>query len=94
MIEEQTAGRLTPRARARRSTPCATGAPHRSVEIRVGLASCGDRQRGPSGARGRGAAVREAGRGVAKAVGCGGMCHREPLVEVVDGRGRSVVYGT
>ena len=36
-------------------------------------------------------AVREAGRGTAKAVGCGGMCHREPLVEVVED-GRSVLY--
>lgn len=53
------------------------------VEFRVGLASCG----AANGARpvhdAIEAAVREAGRGVARAVGCGGMCHREPLVEVV-----------
>jgi len=64
----------------------------REVEFRVGLASCGI----ANGARPVHEAVeqwvREAGRGVAKAVGCGGMCHREPLVEVVDTAGRSAVY--
>ncbi len=62
------------------------------VEFRVGLASCG----AANGARpvheALERAIREAGRGVAKAVGCGGMCHREPLVEVVDALGRSTVY--
>jgi len=62
------------------------------VEFRVGLASCG----AANGARPVHEAVerlvREAGRGVAKAVGCGGMCHREPVLEVVDERGRSTVY--
>ena len=62
------------------------------VEFRVGLASCGI----ANGARpvfdAIEAAVGEAGRGVARAVGCGGMCHREPLVEVVDGRGGRTVY--
>jgi NADH-quinone oxidoreductase subunit F len=62
-----------------------------AVEFRVGLASCGV----ANGARlvheAVERAVREAGRGAAKAVGCGGMCHREPLVEVVED-GRSVLY--
>ena len=37
-------------------------------------------------------AVREAGRGRVKRVGCCGMCHREPLVEVVDGNGLQALY--
>lgn len=63
------------------------------VEIRVGLGSCGI----ASGAQ----AVREAieesvaafGGGVnLKLVGCRGLCHREPLVEVVE-NGNRVLYG-
>jgi NADH-quinone oxidoreductase subunit F len=64
----------------------------REVEFRVGVGSCGI----ANGARpvhdAVEARVREAGRGVVKAVGCGGMCHREPLVEVVDGNGLQAVY--
>ena len=63
-----------------------------SAEFRVGLASCGV----ANGARpvfdALEAAVREAGQGTARAVGCGGMCHREPLVEVVESDGGRVVY--
>ena len=62
------------------------------VEFRVGLASCGIANGARPVHEAVEQAVREAGHGVAKAVGCGGMCHREPLLEVVDGRGRSVVY--
>jgi NADH-quinone oxidoreductase subunit F len=62
------------------------------IEFRIGLGSCGI----ANGARpvrdAVEAVVREAGRGVVKAVGCGGSCHREPLVEVVDGNGLSAVY--
>jgi len=62
------------------------------IEFRVGLGSCGI----ANGARpvhdALQAAVREAGHGIAKAVGCGGMCHREPLVEVTDGNGTHAVY--
>jgi NADH-quinone oxidoreductase subunit F len=62
------------------------------LELRVGLASCGV----ANGARpvhaAVEAAVREAGCGVVKAVGCGGSCHREPIVEVVEGDGSSFVY--
>jgi NADH-quinone oxidoreductase subunit F len=63
-----------------------------SAEFRVGLASCGV----ANGARpvfvALEAAVREAGQGTARAVGCGGMCHREPLIEVVESDGGRVVY--
>src|SRR5512143_3743305 len=59
------------------------------VEIRVGLGSCGV----ASGAQQvRDALVRAAGDGIVKSVGCNGMCHREPMVEVVE-RGRATLYG-
>ena len=64
------------------------------VQIRVGLGSCGI----ASGARevrdALEAAAREAGAETAvKPVGCNGMCHREPLVEIVDDSGSRAVYG-
>ena len=64
-----------------------------TVELRVGLGSCGV----ANGARPVFDAVAEAARRsgadcVVKAVGCGGSCHREPLVEVVEGDGRRTVY--
>jgi NADH-quinone oxidoreductase subunit F len=64
------------------------------LEIRVGLGSCGI----ASGAE----AVRDAiervakdagANGVVKTVGCNGMCHREPLVEVIETDGGAVLYG-
>ncbi len=63
------------------------------VELRVGLGSCGV----ANGARPVFDALAEAARGsgadhVVKAVGCGGSCHREPLVEVLDADGRRAVY--
>ncbi len=63
------------------------------VEIRVGVGSCGI----ASGAESVRAALEEAARragadGLIKAVGCNGMCHREPLVEVID-EGGAVLYG-
>ena len=64
----------------------------RPVEFRVGLASCGIANGARPVHEAVVNAVREAGYGVAKAVGCGGMCHREPLLEVVDGLGRPAVY--
>ncbi len=69
-----------------------------SLEIRVGLGSCGI----ASGAEEVRAAFEEAlrdsgGRAVLKPVGCNGMCHHEPLVEVVDlaaqGGGGRTLYG-
>ncbi|HSD30067.1 MAG TPA: NADH-ubiquinone oxidoreductase-F iron-sulfur binding region domain-containing protein [Vicinamibacteria bacterium] len=62
------------------------------VEFRVGLASCGVANGARPVHEAVERAVREARRGVAKAVGCGGMCHREPLLEVVDERGHAAVY--
>jgi NADH-quinone oxidoreductase subunit F len=62
------------------------------VEFRVGLASCGVANGARPVHEAIEAAVREAGHGVARAVGCGGMCHREPLVEVKGGDGQSTFY--
>jgi NADH-quinone oxidoreductase subunit F len=64
-----------------------------ALEIRVGVGSCGV----ASGAEPVRAALEraaaEAGvKNAIKAVGCNGMCHREPIVEVVDSGGRSL-YG-
>jgi NADH-quinone oxidoreductase subunit F len=66
----------------------------KSVEIRIGLGSCGI----ASGAEAVRAAVEEEARqadavAVVKAVGCNGMCHREPLVEVVEAGGAGALYG-
>jgi len=62
------------------------------IEFRVGLASCGV----ANGARSVHEALETALRRVRgsriKTVGCGGMCYREPLVEVVDGNGLHAVY--
>jgi NADH-quinone oxidoreductase subunit F len=65
-----------------------------AAEIRIGMGSCGV----ASGAEPVRAALEraaaEAGApGVLRAVGCNGMCHREPLVEVVEPDGRATVYG-
>jgi len=65
-----------------------------SVEIRIGLGSCGI----AGGAEAVRAAledeVRRAGAGtLVKPVGCNGMCHREPLVEVVEAGGAGALYG-
>jgi len=66
-----------------------------AVEIRVGLGSCGvasgalpvrtELEQAASGARGSAVVV--------KAVGCNGMCHREPIVEVIEPGGRATLYG-
>ncbi len=66
----------------------------RNVEFRIGLGSCGI----AGGAEPvRAALEREASQAgaeaVVKAVGCNGMCHREPLVEVVEAGGGSALYG-
>jgi len=60
----------------------------RPVEIRIGLGSCGI----ASGAEAVRDALVRAGATV-KAVGCNGMCYREPLVEVVEADGRVATYG-
>jgi NADH-quinone oxidoreductase subunit F len=60
------------------------------AEIRVGVGSCGI----ASGAEAvRDALKRAAGGAIVKSVGCNGMCHREPMVEVVERGGRSALYG-
>ncbi|HXK05620.1 MAG TPA: NADH-quinone oxidoreductase subunit NuoF [Verrucomicrobiae bacterium] len=63
------------------------------VEIRIGLGSCGI----ASGGEAVKGAILEAARNAApgaviKTVGCNGLCHREPMVEVVNGDG-SRLYG-
>src|ERR1035438_6034465 len=65
-----------------------------AVEIRIGLGSCGI----ASGAEPvrdilQQAAKRAHARGVVKTVGCNGMGHREPLVQVVERSGRIILYG-
>ncbi|MFN0168607.1 MAG: NADH-ubiquinone oxidoreductase-F iron-sulfur binding region domain-containing protein [Bryobacteraceae bacterium] len=65
-----------------------------AVEIRIGLSSCGIASGGEEVRRAMEQAAREAGVGNAvKAVGCNGMCHREPIVEVVAPGGTSTFYG-
>ncbi len=62
----------------------------KAVEIRVGLGSCGI----ASGADRVHEALRHAaGDGIVKRVGCNGMCHREPMVEVLHQDGRRTLYG-
>ncbi len=63
------------------------------IEIRIGLGSCGI----ASGAQEVRMALERAvasmgGGAVVKSVGCCGLCHREPLVEVV-GNGHRALYG-
>ena len=61
--------------------------------IRVGLGSCGVASGALEVKAALDAAVRSLGGGATvKAVGCAGLCHREPLVEVLDG-GKRVLYG-
>jgi NADH-quinone oxidoreductase subunit F len=65
-----------------------------AVEIRVGLGSCGV----ASGAEPVRDALFEVAEqagvdGVVKTVGCNGMCHREPMVEVVSPDGKATLYG-
>jgi NADH-quinone oxidoreductase subunit F len=88
---------LAGRARTHRQCNGANGKPAVSnngrVEIRIGLGSCGV----ASGAQEVHAALEAAldlagGGAFLKPVGCSGLCHSEPLVEVVE-EGRTAVYG-
>jgi len=64
------------------------------VEIRVGLGSCGIASGGEPVRAALERAVEKAGlNGVVKKVGCNGMCHLEPLVEVVGLNGSRALYG-
>ena len=62
------------------------------IEFRIGMASCGV----ANGARAvqdkLETVLRGKRGGRIKSVGCGGMCYREPLVEVVDGNGLHAAY--
>jgi NADH-quinone oxidoreductase subunit F len=65
-----------------------------AVEIRIGLGSCGVASGGEPVLTVLQQAAREAGSsGIVKTVGCNGMCHREPMVEVVERGGRVTLYG-
>jgi (2Fe-2S) ferredoxin len=61
------------------------------VEFRIGLGSCGV----ASGGEPVRAALEQAAgnRATVKTVGCNGMCHCEPMVEVVEPGGRTTLYG-
>ncbi len=64
------------------------------VEIRVGLGSCGVASGAEPVRDTLERAAKEVGaNGVVKTVGCNGMCHREPLVEVVEPDGHVALYG-
>jgi NADH-quinone oxidoreductase subunit F len=65
----------------------------RPIEIRIGVGTCGR----ASGAAAVHAALEDTiaafgGGGAVKAVGCSGLCHHEPLVEVIS-HGRRDLYG-
>lgn len=65
-----------------------------TVEIRVGLSSCGVASGGLKVREALERAVRQAGGGAeVKTVGCNGMCHREPIVQVVEPGGQVTYYG-
>jgi NADH-quinone oxidoreductase subunit F len=62
-----------------------------AVEFRIGLGSCGV----ASGGERVRAELEQAvgGRATVKTVGCNGMCHAEPMVEVVERGGGTTLYG-
>src|ERR1035438_4713973 len=62
-----------------------------AVEIRIGLGSCGV----ASGGEVVRTALEQAvgARATVKTVGCNGMCHCEPMVEVVESGGGTTLYG-
>jgi NADH-quinone oxidoreductase subunit F len=65
-----------------------------AVEIRIGLGSCGVASGGePVRAALEQAAQRAGANSIVKTVGCNGMCHCEPMVEVVEPGGRTTLYG-
>jgi NADH-quinone oxidoreductase subunit F len=83
---------------AKRTNGHARGNPGRrrseaSVEIRIGLGSCGIASGALEVRTALENAVEEAGGGaLVKVVGCAGLCHSEPLVEVIEGH-RHALYG-
>ncbi len=96
-IESQAAaagnGHGTGRAKPKSRIAAAPKKADQKVEIRIGLGSCGI----ASGALEVQSALLQTVESmgvdtVIKAVGCSGLCHREPLVEVVE-NGTSTLYG-
>jgi len=76
-----------------RRDPRTKATPKSSIEIRIGMGSCGI----ASGARDVHAALKHqvllmGGGAEITSVGCRGICHHEPLIEIVD-NGRSTLYG-
>ncbi|MBI4602791.1 MAG: NAD(P)H-dependent oxidoreductase subunit E [Planctomycetes bacterium] len=66
----------------------------RAVEIRVSLGSCAVASGAEAILERIEAEVGSAGgRALIKRVGCNGLCHREPLVEVLEGGERRALYG-
>jgi len=66
----------------------------RTTEIRVGLGTCGVASGGLATRQALVDALNRAGEGLpVKVVGCNGMCHREPLIELVDAEGSGLLYG-
>ncbi len=64
-----------------------------NCEVRIGMGSCGIANGAEPVWEALRLGARAAGReDLVKAVGCGGSCHREPLVEVVDAAGECSVY--
>jgi NADH:ubiquinone oxidoreductase subunit F (NADH-binding)/NADH:ubiquinone oxidoreductase subunit E len=79
-------------ARKRLPAVMSSAAPE-EVEIRIGMGSCGIASGAQEVRAALEAEVERLGGGVpVKEVGCSGLCHSEPLVEVV-GRGCRTVYG-
>ncbi len=65
-----------------------------AVEIRIGLSSCGIASGGELVREALEAEAREAGAtGIVKIVGCNGMCHCEPIVQIVEGGRTVAMYG-
>jgi len=69
------------------------GTARQKVEVRVGLGSCGIANGAEPVWEALQRGAEEADQvELIKAVGCGGNCHREPLVEIVEGNGHRWVY--
>src|SRR5450759_2382211 len=76
------------------SLPNGAGMKQSALEIRIGLGSCGVASGGEPVRTALVQATERAGaRAIVKTVGCNGMCHCEPMVEVVEPGGRVTLYG-
>ncbi|MCP5117370.1 MAG: hypothetical protein GY953_41630, partial [bacterium] len=64
------------------------------IEIRIGVGSCGVASGAEPVRKALEDSARQAGaKGTIKPVGCNGMCHHEPLVEIVDDKAGRLLYG-